>query len=75
MPLTTASAMTQPARNIGPFTVARPENSIKITAMIGTGLIATPIANVSTSLIPCAMPRPSRGGGGTIPAAPASYCV
>ena len=54
--------MTQPARNIGPFTVARPENSIKITAMIGTGLIATPTANVSTSLIPCAMPRPSRGG-------------
>ena len=54
--------MTQPARNTGPFTLARPENSIKITAMIGTGLIATPTANVSTSLIPCAMPRPSRGG-------------
>jgi hypothetical protein len=37
------------------LTRARSENSIRITAMIGTGLIATPIAKVSTSLMPSAM--------------------
>ena len=47
-----ASATTQPTRNTGPFTRARWENSIKVTAMIGTGLIATPTANVRISLIP-----------------------
>lgn len=52
-PLTIAKASTQPSRNSGPFTRARWENSIRITAMIGTGLIATPTANVRTSLIPC----------------------
>jgi hypothetical protein len=55
MLLTTPRASIQPARNIGPFTFARPENSIRITAMIGTGLIATPIAKVRTWLIPCPM--------------------
>jgi hypothetical protein len=58
-PLTTASASTQPARNIGAFTFARCENSIKITAMIGTGLIAAPTAKVRTWLIPCPKPSPS----------------
>ena len=55
MPLTAPSASTQPSRNIGPFTRARAENSIRITAMIGTGLIATPTAKVSTSLMPWPM--------------------
>ncbi len=36
--------MIQPAMNIGPLIRARAENNIRITAMIGTGLIATPIA-------------------------------
>ena len=64
-PLTSASAHTQPARNMGPFTRALCENSIRITAMIGTGLIATPIANVRTALIPCPIsspPRPTASG-------------
>ena len=38
----TASATTQPSRNSNPFTLARREKSISVTAMIGTGLIATP---------------------------------
>jgi hypothetical protein len=42
----TASARAHPSRNSVPFTLACDENSIKITAMIGTGLIATPIAKV-----------------------------
>ncbi len=50
--LTAARATTQPTRKAGPFTRARCENSIRITAMIGTGLIATPMANVRISLIP-----------------------
>ncbi len=54
-PLTTARATAQPMRNIGPFTLARLENSIRITAMIGTGLMATPMANGSTSAIPMVM--------------------
>ena len=54
-PLTTARATAQPMRNIGPFTLARLENSIRITAMIGTGLMATPTANGSTSAIPMVM--------------------
>ena len=33
---------------------------MSVTAMIGTGLIATPTANVSTALIPSAMTRNSR---------------
>ena len=41
-----------PSRNINPFTRARCENSISVTAMIGTGLIATPTAYVNTSPIP-----------------------
>jgi hypothetical protein len=44
MALTAPRATIQPARNMGPFTRARVENSIRITAMIGTGLIATPTA-------------------------------
>src|SRR5512133_1782831 len=35
----------------------------KITAMIGTGLIAAPTAKVRTSLIPCPMPPPLTVGG------------
>jgi hypothetical protein len=35
--------------------------------MMGTGLIATPIAKVSTALIPCAMAGPFPEGGGSIP--------
>ena len=54
-PLTTARATAQPMRNIGPFTLARLENSIRITAMIGTGLMATPTAKGSTSAIPMVM--------------------
>ncbi len=50
--LTAASATTHPRRNAGPFTLARAENSMRMTAMIGTGLIATAMANVRTSLIP-----------------------
>ena len=55
MPLTTARATAHPMRNIGPFTLARLEKSIRITAMIGTGLMATPMANGSTSAIPMVM--------------------
>ena len=40
--LTTVSAITHPSKKSGPFTRARCENSIKITAMIGATLIATP---------------------------------
>jgi hypothetical protein len=50
--LTAASATTQPTRKAGPFTRARAENSIRITAMIGIGLIATAMAKVRTSLMP-----------------------
>ena len=38
---------TQPTRNAGPFTRAFAENSIRMQAMIGTGLIAIPIASGS----------------------------
>ena len=48
----TASATTQPSRNSNPFTLARHEKSISVTAIIGTGLIATPTAYVRISLIP-----------------------
>src|SRR5580704_8361003 len=58
--LTAATASTQPTRKASPFTLARREKSIRITAMIGTGLMATPMANVRTSLIPCPMWAPSR---------------
>ncbi len=37
------------------MTLARAENSIRMTAMIGTGLMATPTAKVSTSPIPWPM--------------------
>lgn len=40
-----------PAKDAGPFTLARLENSIRIIAMIGIGTIATPTANGRTSLI------------------------
>jgi len=36
--------ISQPSRNAGPFDLARAEKSIRMTAMIGTGLSATPIA-------------------------------
>jgi hypothetical protein len=53
-------AKTQPARNMGPLTRARAENSIRMPAMIGVGLIATPIAYVSTALMPSATAPPRR---------------
>jgi hypothetical protein len=37
---------------MGPLTRARLENSMRITAMIGTGLIATPTAKGSTAAMP-----------------------
>ena len=44
---------THPNRNARLFARARPENSIRITAMIGIGLAATPTANGRTSPIVC----------------------
>ena len=49
---TTASPAIHPNRNASPFTVARFENRMSTIAMIGIGLIAIPIANGRTSLIP-----------------------
>ena len=43
-PLTTASASIQPTRNAGPFTFARDENSMRITATMASRLIATATA-------------------------------
>ena len=43
-PMTTANAALHPSMNNGPFTLARRENSMRMTAMIGTGLTATPTA-------------------------------
>jgi hypothetical protein len=40
-----------PARKASPFTLARGVNNTRMTAMIGTGLMAIPIANGSTWLI------------------------
>jgi hypothetical protein len=53
---TIARPTTQPTRKAGPFVRARGVTSIRITAMIGTGLIATPIASGSTW--PIASPIP-----------------
>ena len=50
--LTAARPITHPARNDGPFALARSENRIRMMAMIGTGLMAMPTANGRTSLIP-----------------------
>src|SRR6202034_4828327 len=44
---TTASPASQPRTNSGPLTFARRVVSISTTAMIGTGLSATPIASAS----------------------------
>ncbi len=44
----TASPSTQPPRNAGPFTRPFGVASISTTAMIGTGLRATPTANAIT---------------------------
>ena len=49
--LTTATPSTQPARKAGPLTRARAENSTRITAMMGSGLMATPMAYGSTTPI------------------------
>ena len=51
MTLTAATPTNQPPRNAGPLTLARAENRTRMTAMIGIGLMATPIANGRTSLI------------------------
>src|SRR4030088_603483 len=65
----TATPTIQPSANSGPLTRARAEKRTRITAMIGTGLIATPIANGRTSLMALpisACPSHDRliGGGG-----------
>src|SRR5262249_38674195 len=61
----TLSATTYPTRKSGPLTRARLENRIRITEMMAAGLIATPTANVKTSLIPDPIASPSpRGEGG-----------
>ena len=54
---TTASAKTKPTRKAGPLLLARWLNSIKMTAMIGTGLMATPIA--WGKIVPIAFPMTS----------------
>ena len=46
---TVAIPATQPPRNAGPFCRASAENSMRMTAMMGTGLMAIPIANGRTS--------------------------
>jgi hypothetical protein len=58
-PLTTARPSTQPTRKERPFTRARGENSIRITAMIETGLTAIPTANGMTSPMACPMALPN----------------
>ena len=50
-----AAPASQPARNMGPFVRARGVLSIRMIAMIGTGLIATPIA--SGKMSPTALPN------------------
>jgi hypothetical protein len=42
---TTASPINQPATKVGPFARARGVTSMRMTAMIGIGLSATPTAN------------------------------
>ena len=51
----------QPTMKAGPFTLARRETSIKITAMIGTGLIATPTASGRIWPIACRIAARSYG--------------
>ena len=53
MTLTTTSPTTHPTANAAPFDRARGVASIRITAMIGTGLRATPIADGRRSPIAC----------------------
>jgi hypothetical protein len=52
---TSESPTSQPRMNAGPFVRARGVPSIKTTAMIGTGLSATPTASGSTSPIASAI--------------------
>ena len=47
--VTMAIPNTQPTRNAGPLIRALTENSIRMQAMIGTGLIAIPIASGNRS--------------------------
>src|SRR6266566_3778253 len=54
---TAARAKTQPSRKAEPLLLARWLNSIKMTAMIGTGLMATPIA--WGKIVPIAFPMTS----------------
>ena len=51
MTLTTTRPSTQPMAKAGPFERAFGVPSMRMTAMIGTGLSATPIANGSRSPI------------------------
>ncbi len=48
MTATAVRPMSQPTRNARLFDAARLENSMRIRAMIGTGLIATPTASPRT---------------------------
>jgi hypothetical protein len=61
--LTTTSPTTQPTANAGPFERARGVPSIRITAMIGTGLRATPMADGSWSPIAWASDHPAGQAG------------
>ncbi len=51
MTLTTISPMTHPTANAGPLERAFGVPSMRMTAMIGTGLMATPTADGSRSPI------------------------
>jgi hypothetical protein len=53
----------QPSRNAGPLTRARGVPSMSTTAMIGTGLNATPTANDSTCPIACPIAATMARGG------------
>ena len=66
-PLTGARATIHPTMNSGPLIRARWEKSIRMTAMIGTGLIATPTANPRTVLVPSLREAVSSLVGGSVP--------
>ena len=57
---TTVRPRTQPATNAGPLTRPRGVASMSTTAMIGTGLTATPTANESTCPIASPMAQAAR---------------
>src|SRR5688572_18354676 len=76
-PVTTTRPRTQPMRKAGPLVLALGEKSIRMTAMIGNGLNATPIAAGKTSPIAppiarslCRCAELSSGRGTPRPVAP-----